>query len=467
MYNKRGRYSGFIRPILILIDLVIIFLVISFFPFFSENIPFTTDLLPKFSNDKIFVVYNLVLWLALAYFTKFYNVYRFTKAYHIVSVLAKQALFFLFLILSYFGFLKISMSRKKTFLFIIILFVLIGVVKYLVYYALKKYRYNFGGNVRRIVVIGSNDSASQLIKFFKKRLDLGYIIKGIFNETNNQDVNGDIKQSFDYIINKNIDEIYCSLDDLEEWQINKYIELADTNQITIKFIPKKDLISADKVSTDYYGEQAVFSLKEPALNLSYNQLIKRVFDIVFSTLVLVFVLSWLIPLLYVLIKIESKGSVFYKHIRFGINYNEFTCYKFRSLKSDTHNVLDQIKKVDNRVTKIGRFIRKTSIDELPQFINVLKGDMSVVGPRPHMIPYANLYAKHIDKYQYIFRHSVKPGITGLAQVKGMRGETETDQDIINRIKYDVFYIENWNFFMDISIIFQTVFNALKGDKKAY
>jgi putative colanic acid biosynthesis UDP-glucose lipid carrier transferase len=381
-------------------------------------------------------------------------------------VLFKQAFLFTFLILSYFGFLKVSIPRKKTFLFIIVLFILIGLLKYFVYYALKKYRRRYGGNNRRVVVIGSGESANQLINFFKKRLDLGYRIEGIFND-NDKDTTGTISQSFDYISQNDIDEIYCSLDGLEEWQINKYIEIADIKQLTIKFIPKKNLLTADKVSTDYYGEQPIFSLKDPALNSSFNQLIKRSFDIVFSILVIVFVLSWLIPLMYLLIKLESKGPLFYKHVRHGINYNEFSCYKFRSLRTESHDVLDQVKKIDNRVTKIGRFIRKTSIDELPQFINVLKGDMSVVGPRPHMIPYSNLYAKYIDKYQYIFRHSVKPGITGLAQVKGMRGETETDQDIINRIKYDVYYIENWSFFLDISIIFQTLAKALRGDNKAY
>ncbi len=467
MNKKKGRYSSFIRPLLIITDLLIIFLVIWFFPFFSENVAFTKNLLPKFPRDTLFIFYNLLLWLILAYFTKFYEIYRFTKAYNIISVLFKQTLFFAFLLLSYFGFLKISMSRKKTILFIIVLVIIIGVVKYTVYYALKKYRHFYGGNNRKIIVIGNTESALQLIDFFRRHLDLGYVIKGVFNENVDNETTGNIDESYSYLENEDIDEIYCSLDNLEEWQINKYIEIADKQHIIIKFIPRKNILSADKVATDYYGAQAVFSLKEPALNSSFNQFVKRSFDIIFSILVIVFVLSWLIPILFLLIKIESKGPLFYKHIRYGINYNEFNCYKFRSLRSEGHNVLDQVKKIDNRVTKIGKFIRKTSIDELPQFINVFKGDMSVVGPRPHMIPYSNFYAKYIDKYQYIFRHSVKPGITGMAQIKGFRGETDTDQDIINRIKYDVFYIENWSFFLDLNIILQTLLNIFKGDKKAY
>ena len=126
-----------------------------------------------------------------------------------------------------------------------------------------------------------------------------------------------------------------------------------------------------------------------------------------------------------------------------------------------------MKKNDSRVTKVGKFLRKTSLDELPQFFNVLKGDMSVVGPRPHMIKYTSKYSKKIDKYDFTFRHNVKPGITGLAQISGFRGEIKSDIDIVNRIKYDIFYIENWSLFFDLKIIFKTVLNAIKGEEKAY
>lgn len=467
MSFKKGRYSGYIRPILIFSDLLIIFLAILFFSILAESIPFTANLSPKFPKDTYFITYALLLWLLVAYFIQFYETYRFTKLYSIVSVLFKQGLLYSALLITYFGFLKMEMSRKKTILFIFVVFSLIGLMKILVFYALKVYRHYYGGNNRRIIIVGDKNTTAHLISFFKSRLDLGYNIQGIFNDSNENSITGNIQESFSFIEKKSVEEIYCSLDGLEEWQINKYIEIADKRAITLKFIPRKDSLSANKVSTDYYGEQAVFSLKEPELNSSFNQLVKRSFDIIFSSFVIVFVLSWLIPLLYVLIKMESKGPLFYRHTRYGINYNEFSCYKFRSLHTHKHNVLDQVKKADSRVTRIGRFIRKTSIDELPQFLNVFKGEMSVVGPRPHMIPYSNLYAKYIDKYQYIFRHSVKPGITGLAQTKGYRGETDTETDIINRIKLDIFYIENWSFFLDISIIIKTLINTLKGDTNAY
>ena len=189
------------------------------------------------------------------------------------------------------------------------------------------------------------------------------------------------------------------------------------------------------------------------------------FDLLFSTLIILAVLSWLTPLLWILIKIESKGPLFFKQVREGLNGHQFYCYKFRSMHQNDFEALKQTEKNDSRITKIGKFIRKTSIDELPQFINVFLGQMSVVGPRPHMLSQGEKFKSVVNKYAV--RYFVKPGITGLAQVKGFRGEIETISDIQNRVKFDLFYIENWSFFLDIKIIFQTIFNALKGEKNAY
>jgi putative colanic acid biosynthesis UDP-glucose lipid carrier transferase len=196
-----------------------------------------------------------------------------------------------------------------------------------------------------------------------------------------------------------------------------------------------------------------------------NLFIKRIFDITFSLVVIIGVLSWLTPILGLIIKIESKGPIFFKQKRNGLDYKEFYCFKFRSMRPNPEAHLHQIKKNDPRVTRIGKIIRKTSIDELPQFINVLKGDMSVVGPRPHMVSHTHMYAEKIDKF--MVRHFIKPGITGLAQVSGFRGEVEDDNFITNRVKYDIFYLENWSIIMDLRIVFKTVIDALAGDEKAY
>ncbi len=165
-------------------------------------------------------------------------------------------------------------------------------------------------------------------------------------------------------------------------------------------------------------------------------------------------MSWLIPLLWIIVKIESKGPLFFKQEREGLNGHQFACYKFRSMKINKLSDKIHATKNDKRVTRIGSFLRKTSIDELPQFFNVLQGDMSIVGPRPHMSSLSFEYQKDIDNY--IERHAVKPGITGLAQISGYRGEVKKQSDIKNRVRFDIFYIENWSFFLDIKIFLRTM-----------
>ena len=162
---------------------------------------------------------------------------------------------------------------------------------------------------------------------------------------------------------------------------------------------------------------------------------------------------------------ESKGTIFFRQIRNGYNFKQFYCYKFRSMKINAEADTAQATRNDKRLTRVGAFLRKTSIDEFPQFFNVLAGNMSVVGPRPHMVNENEKYLKSIDKF--MVRHFIKPGITGLAQVNGYRGEIEIQSDIVNRIKYDINYIENWSLLLDIKIIILTVFNSLRGEKKAY
>jgi putative colanic acid biosynthesis UDP-glucose lipid carrier transferase len=196
-----------------------------------------------------------------------------------------------------------------------------------------------------------------------------------------------------------------------------------------------------------------------------THIIKRIFDILFSIIICVFLLSWLLPILWVIVKIDSKGAFFFKQIRDGVDGKQFCCYKIRSMKTNSLSHKISATKNDKRITKIGAFLRKTSLDELPQFFNVLKGDMSVIGPRPHMNIQTEKYLEEID--HYIVRNSVKPGITGLAQVSGYRGEVQKKSDIENRVRLDVFYIENWSFFLDIKIIFQTLISVFKGEEKAY
>jgi putative colanic acid biosysnthesis UDP-glucose lipid carrier transferase len=274
-----------------------------------------------------------------------------------------------------------------------------------------------------------------------------------------------IEDCFEYIQKKEVDEIYSSVGELTNKEILMLIDFADNNLKILKFLPDNKEIYTKKLEYDYYGYLPILSLRKIPIQEPLNLFMKRVFDIIVSVFVIVGLLSWLTPILAILIKLDSKGPIFFKQKRNGLDYEEFYCYKFRSMKPNPVADLYQVTKGDQRITRMGRFLRKTSIDELPQFINVLKGDMSVVGPRPHMVSHTHMYAERIDKF--MVRHFIKPGITGLAQVSGYRGEVETDDDIINRVRLDIFYLENWSLLLDLKIVFQTIYNALKGEEKAY
>lgn len=192
---------------------------------------------------------------------------------------------------------------------------------------------------------------------------------------------------------------------------------------------------------------------------------KRLFDIAVALFAVVFVLSWLAPLLALLIKLESRGPVFFKQLRTGRNNKPFYCLKFRSMRLNTDADHKQATKGDKRVTRLGAFMRKTNLDELPQFINVLKGEMSVVGPRPHMLQHTENYASLIENF--MVRHQVSPGITGLAQVAGHRGETKDTSAMVQRVNADIHYIQNWSFWLDVKIVLLTLRNCVRGEKNAY
>ena len=343
----------------------------------------------------------------------------------------------------------ISIVAFKTFLFIY----------------LKRYRIVTGSNYRNAIIIGYTPEAIRLKEVFETRIDYGYRFLGYFSDKKqNPNIVGKIDDIKRFTIENKIDEIYCSLNEISNEKLKELVEFADDNKKTIKFIPDTKEIFSKNLKVDYYELFPVLSLQKTQLHNPFIKKIKRVFDIVFSLIVIIFLLSWLIPILAILIKLESKGPVFFKQGRPGMDEKEFFCYKFRSMQVNGFTEKEASKN-DPRVTKMGKLMRKTSMDELPQFFNVILGEMSVVGPRPHLWSQNKAYASKIKKY--MVRHYVKPGITGLAQVKGFRGEIETDEDMVNRIKLDVFYIENWSLIMDIKIIFQTVFNIFKGEDKAY
>jgi putative colanic acid biosynthesis UDP-glucose lipid carrier transferase len=402
----------------------------------------------------------------IAYFLKFYNIFRFTPPVEISAKLVQQFVIFLLAVIAFFPFSKHSeFSGRVVALFLLTSFSLITLSKFTLFYYLKKYRIITGSNFRSAIIVGYTPEAIRLKELFLTRNDYGYRFLAFFSDKRNgPEIQGRIEDAKNFVLLNKVDEIYCSLSELTNQQVRTLVEWADEHYKTLKFIPYSKEIFSKNLKVDYYEIFPVLSLRKTALHDPTTKSFKRLFDILFSLAVILFVLSWLIPILSVLIKLESKGPVFFRQGRPGINEEEFFCYKFRSMRLN-HNTEKEASKNDPRVTKIGRILRKTSVDEMPQFLNVLLGDMSVVGPRPHLWSQNKAYGNRIKKY--MMRHYVKPGITGLAQVRGYRGEIETDDDMINRIKFDVFYIENWSILLDIKIILQTVVNIFKGEAKAY
>lgn len=469
MQYRRGRYSWVLRPILMVYDLFIINLLAYILLDFNQDPLFFFSY--DFLNNKhfLYLLYSIIFWLVSAYFLKFYEVYRFTSALEIFLLLIKQFVVYGIGLFAFEGaFRSIDINAFHNLKYLLIVFIFISFLKICTYYLLKTFRVYLRGNLRDVIIIGSGEEITALKNLFLSKQDLGYKLKGIYSNNKKALVTGNIEQSFKLLeSSENIDEIYCSIDELSESDVNKYVKHAYLRNCNIKFVPKTNKILTKRLKASFYEYTPVLSFQSVALNKDFNKFIKRSFDILLSLIIIVFILSWLSVILFVIIKIESKGPLFYKHKRNGLNYKEFNCYKYRSLTTTKEIKGTYVKEDDQRLTKIGRLMRITSIDELPQFFNVLKGDMSVVGPRPHMPSYTEDYSKKINKFNFIFRHNVKPGITGLAQVKGYRGEIKTDTDIINRIKYDIFYIENWSLLLDIKIILKTIYNIIVGEEKAY
>ena len=414
-----------------------------------------------------FLSFITLFWVIISYFLGFYKVYRFTKVLRILTLLARQFFMFALGYFAYFGVFREGQVINNQFLILSSIFVSVTFFKFLSFFLLKKYR-ALGNNFRTTVVLGFDESAKKIIKIFESKANMGYKFLGFFSdkEHKNQRYLGKIHDVFDFLNKNEVDQIYCSLSSLSKSQITEINKFTIEKDITLKLIPDSTELYSKNQEIEFYDDTiTVLNVKKMPFEFTENFYIKRLFDIFFSLFICVFLLFWLIPILWVLVKLESKGPLIFKQEREGLNGEKFVCYKFRSMR--INDLSDQVHatKNDARVTKMGAFLRKTSMDELPQFFNVLLGDMSVVGPRPHLESLSLEYQKEVD--DYLKRHIVKPGITGLAQVSGYRGEIKKKSDIKNRVRLDIFYIENWSLFLDIKIIIKTILNVFKGEEKAY
>lgn len=316
------------------------------------------------------------------------------------------------------------------------------------------------------VLIGENELAKSLLSNNDLRRSMG--IRGTYacrNTTTKNKYLGEIDQLFNDIESSKINNIIFCDDSIQLDLYLKILDVAEQKMIRVYMVPDFKYVSLAPAHFDVINEMPFLKLIREPLSNPKKQVLKRTFDICFSLFIMLFLLSWLIPVIALIVKLESNESVFFLQKRSGFKNKSFFCIKFRSMTVDKNADIRTAVKNDPRVTKFGAFMRKTSIDELPQFINVFLGDMSVVGPRPHMISQTDMYSKITKKY--MTRHIVKPGITGWAQVMGSRGEIFSHRDMEKRIEKDIWYIQNWSFFLDLKIIFLTLYNIVKGDEQAY
>ncbi len=424
-------------------------------------------------SDKyrfLIVIYNAV-WILVALTLQLYEIKQLKRLDRILFNLFKSFLLNALIISAVLFSLKASeFSREHLYSTYLLLFGLIMFWRYLSVQLIKLYRKS-GFNYKNVIIIGGGGVADQLHSYFTSDDILGVRVKAVFCDNplsfsikkNIRSLEVDLFQ--DFALRNDIDEVYYTMPLTYTKKIKSLVDFCDKNMIRFKIVPDFRGFIFKRVNIDFFDDVPVITLREEPLTDFVNRVLKRMFDIMFSALVIILVLSWLYPLIAILIKLSSKGPVLFKQARSGVDNEEFICYKFRSMAQSDSADTKQATKGDARITKIGAFLRKSSLDEFPQFINVFMGDMSIVGPRPHMLLHTEEYSALINKY--MVRQLVKPGITGAAQVKGFRGETKELEDMEGRIRLDVWYIENWSLSLDINIIFHTVWNVFRGDANAF
>ena len=382
-----------------------------------------------------------------------------------LSTLVMMVIFVVCLI--FFDYREISI----TFLLVLFASVYFGLSVWRVFvrWMLKLYRRK-GRNFKNVIIVGAGKNGLRLYESLVNDLSYGYKVLGFFDdlpERKNELDNllGMTHEVEAFLENNFVDHIYCTLPGSQDEKTFRIMNYAEKHAIRFFWIPEVARSLRRRMQLEIISMMPVLSLRSEPLLYGYNRLVKRLFDIIFSLSVLVVLFPFVYVIVAIAIKISSPGSVFFKQMRTGLQGRDFVCYKFRTMhvNDDADNV--QAKENDPRKTKLGDFLRRINLDELPQFWNVLKGDMSIVGPRPHMLKHTDLYSSIIDKY--MVRHLVRPGITGWAQVNGCRGETRAVEAMERRVEMDVWYIENWSFMLDLKIIFLTVIRMFQGDRNAY
>lgn len=460
------QFESYLQRSLVVLD----FFILNLLYFLSKI------LLKENASSNIFNAYSQywiisnALWLLLSFLLRTYsekvilNFEYFTK---------RTIQVYLIWIISILVYLYFSNEFRISHSFIIFNFIGFScglLVNRFLYLGLKNYFKNSHYLIKKVIILGYNDTAKKLAKYFEEdsintRL-IGFIEdnKNI-NELSHYPVLSNISDTLEVAKELGAQEIFSTITPEQNKDIYSLMYQAEKECIRFKIVPNLSVFITREVHIDYFGDLPILSLRSEPLDDVGNRIKKRALDIIISSLVVILILSWLIPLLGLLIFLESRGPIFFKQLRTGKDKKPFYCIKFRSMKLNRDADLKQATQNDMRVTKIGKFIRKTSLDEVPQFINVLIGEMSLIGPRPHMLKHTSDYSQVVD--DYMVRQFIKPGITGWAQIHGYRGEITNPEQIQLRVDKDLWYLENWTLWLDIQILFMTIYYVFKGDKNAF
>jgi putative colanic acid biosynthesis UDP-glucose lipid carrier transferase len=422
---------------------------------------------PELQFTTFYLVFSLI-WIASGFLNKIYRLDSISIV-QIISVNLINAFLthIILMVLVFFSF-NVFAIHLRTLIWLYALSILLITGTRIAYKLVRKYLEFSGFETRDVVIVGITGSGKALHDFFVKNPSNGYRFRGFFSA---EDVPGykhltigGLDNIKDYCHKHNIDEIYFALPLTHQHLCRELARFADDQLIHFRIAPDFSNIVANKGNTFMLNEIPVLTTRRQPLGLLTNSYLKRTFDIVFSLLVICTVFPIVFPLIALAIRLDSEGPIFFKQLRPGKRNKLFECYKFRTMKVNNNTEL-QASKNDSRITRVGAFLRKTNLDELPQFFNVLFGNMSVVGPRPNLVCHLEEYSKKIQDYE--MRHFITPGITGYAQVHGLRGETREPGLMEKRVEYDMSYLENWSLVLDLKIIWLTIWNMVKGDKKAY
>lgn len=460
------RFLQFLQLTLISLDLLILNLIFGLLSFFLdeklEAISFTLTVI-------FWAVLNFC-WILISWMGKLYapnNILSF-------ELFTKQTVrIYIVWILFIFFYTFISHNLDLSRIFVISVCTGFGIgllLNRFAYIGIRGYFRNSDNFGKKVVILGYNDVAKKLATYLEQEginmKILGYAEDyDKVTELSNYPILSDINSSLEVSKKLQVNEIFSTITPEQDNNIYNLMRDAEIECIRFRIVPDLTSFIRRPVHIDYLKDIPIISLRSEPLDDVANRINKRICDAVISFLVVVLILSWLIPLVAILIWLDSRGPVFFVQQRTGRDNKPFGCIKFRSMKVNKDANSVQAVRGDQRITRVGRFLRRTNLDEFPQFINVLIGDMSVVGPRPHMLKHTDDYSKLIN--QYMVRQFLKPGITGWAQVNGYRGETRELQQMKGRVEYDLWYMENWSIWLDIKIIFLTIYNVIRGEENAF